>query len=171
MFGVAGYLYYDIYIVPRCEICGMSTIYGYREITTPDGCHHVACCPFCALLLVQKYPTFKIETKCDACGRKIVIEIENKQLKRVDPPTAYLIIGGTGLCKDNKMACCEECKEKLLAQAPPGSAAFPMEEAVRIAAHPVRKAWIWTPSPVPIIATAFLGGVSLALAFLMGRKR
>jgi len=166
LFLTAGFTYYDTYMVPRCEICGMSAIYGWRNVVTPDGVHHVACCPFCALLLVHKYSSFRMETVCDYCGRKVTIEVENGVLKKVDPTTACLILAGTGLCKQNKTACSELCAKKLLVEAPPGSKLLKMEEAFRMASEPVRKHLIWHPTAWPlIIELAVLGILVFAAAF------
>lgn len=165
LFLTAGFAYYDTYVVPRCEVCGMSTVYGWREVVTADGVHQVAC-SFCALLLVHKYPSFHMETVCDYCGRKVVIDVENGVLKRVEPPTAYLILSSTGLCKDTKVACSEECRDKLMLEASPGSEALTIEEAFKVASEPARKHLIWHPTTWPLIVElVVLGSLVLAAAF------
>ncbi|MHC1589399.1 MAG: hypothetical protein ACXQTQ_00360 [Candidatus Hecatellaceae archaeon] len=170
LFLTAGFTYYDTYVVPRCEVCGMSTIYGWRDVLTPDGVHHVSCCPLCTFLLVHKYSSFHVETVCDYCGREITIDVENGVLKKVDPPTAYLILAGSGQRKQSKIACSEECKDKLLMEAPPGSKPLTVKEAFRMASEPVRKYLLWHPITWPLIMELTVLGILTLAAGFAARK-
>jgi hypothetical protein len=78
------------------------------------------------------YNDIHIETKCDKCGKPIVIDVENEALVSFSPATASIIIGGTG-CMSNKIACSDACKTALLAAAPSGATAKTVADALKMA--------------------------------------
>jgi len=175
VFAAAGYLYYDTYVTPRCEACGMviTPMMSERiDVRTPDGVRHWACCPMCALMLSQKYAEIEYKTFCDSTNAPIDVKVKDGKLVSASPETVFVIVGKkiSGKCMDNKIAADSAAADALLTKAPAGSPKMMIGMAVTMAADPATMPLKWAPSPWLMMGLVVVGLVVLVGTAIAWRK-
>jgi len=103
----------------NCEACGMTmdvSMQGRYKILDVTGTNHLACCPVCALKLLQTHGNLNITTFCDYYGTSYPITINSRNNgtdTTVYPPTALVILGGG--CTKNRLVYNSTAADLLLA--------------------------------------------------------
>ncbi|MEN3035544.1 MAG: hypothetical protein ABC537_04500 [Candidatus Methanosuratincola sp.] len=111
--GSSGYLYFQYYATPRCEVCGMLiTPEMERNIVMIDvdtGQRIWTCCPGCMLRSVAAHPNVNITALDSWYGTSapsIQIIIRNGSVVSVTPDTARILLGAMIVpsCANNRIA-------------------------------------------------------------------
>lgn len=102
----------------ECDQCGMtvdSTGKSRLVIVDSDGNSHIACCPICALKMLNYYPSLTISSFCDYRGSDypiIITATNHGNSVTVDPESALIIAGGS--CAKNRLVYNSEAADALL---------------------------------------------------------
>ena len=102
----------------ECDQCGMtvdSTGKSRLVIVDSDGNSHIACCPICALKMLNYYPSLTISSFCDYRGSDypiIITATNHGNSVTVDPESALIIAGGS--CTKNRLVYNSEAADALL---------------------------------------------------------
>ncbi len=193
LLGVSGYLYYQYYAVPRCPACGMlitPEIDEHFNIRDDLGNRLHACCPGCALRLldpVRGWRNLHIETYCDYYGPKHRIVIDAKDhgaVVTVNPSTARILLGGKVVkgCVNNRIAYNSTAVEGLLREGytkytmswmqvklPEGTPVMPVDKLAPTIAKDMGIQYV-PPSPAMIAGIAIVGIVILVASIVAYRK-
>jgi len=122
--GSSGYLYYQYYATPRCEVCGMLiTPEMERNIIMVDadtGQRVWTCCPGCMLRSVAAHPNVNITALDSWYGTSapnIQIIIRNGSVVSVTPESARILLGSKIVksCANNRIAINQTSIDLLLA--------------------------------------------------------
>jgi hypothetical protein len=101
----------------ECEACGMKVTADdqwHFKVTDGNGQVHYVECFMCALNLVKRYDSLRIETFCDWYGPNCTIIIDSVDRGEhvvVNPPSALFL--RTGFCEDNRVAYNQTAAETL----------------------------------------------------------
>jgi hypothetical protein len=101
----------------ECEACGMKVTADdqwHFKVTDGNGQVHYVECFMCALNLVKRYDSLRIETFCDWYGPNcaIVIDSVDRGAQVVVNPLSALFLR-TGFCEDNRVAYNQTAAEAL----------------------------------------------------------
>ena len=191
LISTSGYLFYQNYIRPRCEACGMiiteESDGNYRIYDTSTNQRLWACCAGCMLRLAAAHPNLHIEALDSWYGvsaQIISIDIADGKVTSVNPNTTLIVLGSkiTNSCVSNRIALNQTSVQLLLANGynannplSPFETSVPVDApilSVQQALVPLKaKGIIYsTPSPLIMYGAALVGVFVLIIGIVAWKK-